>query len=78
MQNHNIQICILIQLRFLRGNGDGKGLRWLCKETFAFPPCFPPYENFAKVESALSSIISKELSFGRKAEPHKHKSFLED
>lgn len=43
MQNHNIQICILIQLRFLRGNGDSKGLRWLCKGTFAFPRCFPPH-----------------------------------
>lgn len=60
MQNHNIQICILIQLRFLRGDGDGESASVpFCKGFFfAFPPRFhPPHmKNFAKVES--SSVIS--------------------
>lgn len=52
MQNHNIQTCILIQLRFLRVRRDSKVLRSLCKETAAFLVAFPILK-FRKGRSGL-------------------------
>lgn len=42
MQNHNVHVCILIQLRFLRVS---KALQTLCKETPAFLAAFPTLKS---------------------------------